>query len=85
MLLITQKKGNGKVLAFLIGERVYNCHDVHPALPETDEAFVAEWEKHKPLAQLMFNGLQTRTIRHDPKFIEIGEAVDVEALVWPGM
>lgn len=41
MLLITYKKGNGRCLAFLIVDRLYDCHQVHPALPETEEAFVA--------------------------------------------
>jgi hypothetical protein len=85
MLLITHTIANGTRLAFLIADRVYNCHDVHRGLPETGEEFVAHWEKYKPLALLMHNGLETGTVKHDLPYIEIGEAIDVKALVWPGM
>lgn len=85
MLLITHTKGNGRRLSFLVGERVYDCHDVHPALPETGEELIARWEKLKPLALLMHSALVNHAIKVPLEFIEIGEAVDVEALVWPGM
>ncbi len=85
MLLITHKKGNGHILAFVIGERIYDCYHVHPGLPETGEAFIAEWERHKPLALLMYNALQTGSIKRELDHIEIGIAENVQALVWPGM
>ncbi len=85
MLLITHKQGNGKRLAFLIGNKIYDCHHVHPALPETGEAFVAQWEKYKSLALLMHNAIQTNTIKVPLKHVEIGSAEDVQALQWPGM
>jgi hypothetical protein len=85
MLLITHKKGNGHCLAFLVGERIYDCQQVHPGLPETGEAFVAEWERYHPLALRMYNALQTNTIKRELEHIEIGVAEDVQALVWSGM
>ncbi len=85
MLLITHRKGNGRCLGFLIGERIYDCHKIHPGLPETGEAFVAEWERHKPLAMLMYNALQRNALKVELEHVEIGAAKDVQALVWPGM
>ncbi|MES2329266.1 MAG: hypothetical protein V4539_06650 [Bacteroidota bacterium] len=85
MLLITHKKGNGRCLAFLISERIYDCRDIHPGLPETEEAFLAEWEKYKSLAQLMHNALQTNSIKRELEHIEIGAAEDVQAVVLPGV
>lgn len=79
MLLVTYKKGNGRCLAFLIADRLYDCHQVHPALPETGEAFVANWEKYKSLALLMDNELQTNSIKVALEYIEIGAAEDLEA------
>lgn len=85
MLLITHRRGNGRCLAFLIADRIYDCHNVHPGLPETGEAFLANWEKYKSLALLMHNALQTNTIKVPLEYIEIGAAEDAHALVWPGM
>lgn len=85
MLLITHQKGNGRCLAFLIADRIYDCHQVHPGLPETGEAFIADWERYKPLALLMHNALQTHSVKAQLAYIEIGVAEGVQALVWPGM
>lgn len=83
MLLITHRRANGRRLAFLIGERIYDLPHVHPGLPETEEAFMAEWERYKPLAQVMHTALQANGIKRELEHIEIGAAEDVQAVVLP--
>ena len=83
MLLVTHIKNNGTVLAFLIGERIYDCHVADGRLPESPELFLAHCERYKAIALFVDNALQTGRLK--ATFIEIGEAKDIKALVWPEM
>lgn len=85
MLLVTYQHGNGSRLAFLIGDKLYDCNKADQRLPETGEEFVASCERLKAIALQADNTLQTTNLRDQLDFIEIGEAKDVTALVWPGM
>lgn len=83
MVLITYKGDNGYNLAFLIGDRIYDCHRVHPSLPKTGEDFVAQWQRLRPLALLMHNALQINKIKTPVEYIQINEAEEVRALILP--
>ncbi len=84
-MLVTHQRNSGTVLAFLIRGKLYDCHTIHPGLPETAEAFIAQWENYQPLAVVMHLALCNGRVLRDLNLVDEKDAIDMKAVVWDGM
>ena len=83
MILVNYTKDGTTHFAFLIEERLYKCHSVHPGLPDSSEQFLSAYERYEPLARLMNAALFGKNLKRDIYFIEIGAVDKVEAVEMP--
>jgi len=83
MILVNYWKDDIMHFAFLIEERLYNCHTVHPGLPNSSDQFLATQERYEPLARLMDGALSGKNLKREIPFIEIGQVDNVEVVTMP--
>lgn len=83
MILVNYWKDDIIHFAFLIEERLYNCHTVHPGLPDNSEQFLTAHDRYEPLAKLMDASLLGKNLKRDILFVEIGQVDKVVVVTMP--